>query len=85
MTVTAFDTIPVLRRTIPGRIVRWCLGEPGATQLVNDSADKITSSGWDQELVELSDQLMDEYASTASTLPECVGERLLPIDRLPQK
>ena len=83
-TVAALKTIPALRRSTPG-VIRWCLGEPGATQCVNDDADKIISAGWDQELIALSDQLMDEYGSIVSTLPEApfAGGRLLPLDRLP--
>jgi len=83
---TAFWAVPVLRRSVPGRIVRWCLGEPGATQGVNDAADKIIACGWGRELIELADQLMEEYASTASTLPIAfTGGRLLPPERLPEK
>ena len=87
LATTAFGTIPVLRRSFPGHIIRQCLGEPGATQGVNDAADKIISSGWDQELIELSNELMQEYASTALTLPvePFTGGRLLPIERLPRK
>jgi len=86
VTVAALGNIPILRNTVPGRIVRWCFGEPGATQRVNDAADKLTSSGWDKELIQLSDQLMIEYAATATTLPKApFNDRLLPIDRLPQK
>ena len=82
----AFGTVPVLRRSVPGRVIRWCLGEPGATQGVNDAADKIIARGWDRELIELADQLMEEYASTASTLPIAfTGGRLLPPERLPEK
>lgn len=85
--VTAFKTIPVLRQSIPGRIVRFCLGEPGATQGVNDAADKIISSGWDKELIKLSDQLMEEYSSFAFTLPKEIFAQghSLPLYRLPQK
>ena len=85
LAVAAFGIVPVLRRSAPGRIIRWCLGEPLATQQVNDAADRLISSGWDQELIDLSDQLMDEYASTASTLPKGADRRSLPLDRLPRK
>lgn len=85
--VTAFAVIPALRRSGPGHAIRWCLGEPMATQSVNDAAQTMLSAGWDKELMALSDQLMAEYASTASTLPEklVAGKRLVPLARLPQK
>jgi hypothetical protein len=81
-----FGAVPVLRRSVPGRVVRWCLGEPGATQGVNDAADKIIARGWDRELIGLADQLMKEYASTASALSiePFTGGRLLPPERLPE-
>jgi hypothetical protein len=93
--IVSFGTVPALRTTIPGRIVRWFLGEPTATQDVNDAADKLIANGWDKELISLSDQLMTEYA-TVTTLPEAPfgghlddarldDARLIPIDRLPEK
>jgi hypothetical protein len=87
LVATALGTIPSLRRSIPCRIVRWCLGEPGATQFVNDAAEEILSSGWDTQLVELSNQIMDESVSNASTLPvdPYTGGRLLSLDRIPPK
>lgn len=87
LTVVALGKIPVLRNTTPGRIARCCLGEFYAAQGVNDAADKLISSGWDKELIQLSDQLMFEYAETATTLQEApsFNHRYLPIERLPQK
>jgi hypothetical protein len=83
--VVAFAVIPLARRTIPGRIVRWCLGEPGvATQDVNDAADKIRSSGWEKNLTDLADALMVEFTPIATNLPEAfMGGRSIPIERLP--
>ena len=86
LTVVALGKIPVLRNTIPGRSARCCLGEFGAAQRVNDAADKLISSGWDKELIQLSDHLMIEYAATATTLQQqSANHHLLPIERLPQK
>ena len=68
-------------------IVKWFQGEPGATQNVNNAVDRLQASGWDQELLALSDQLMDDYAATISTLEyETYTEgRLLPLNHLPNK
>ncbi|GEM_PF-2490397 len=82
--VVAFAVIPSARRTIPGRIVRWCLGEPAATQRVNDAAEKIRSSGWEKDLTNLADALMAEFTPIATNLPEAfMGGRSIPIERLP--
>ena len=56
-----FLSVPEARRTIPGRIIRWCFGEPGATQGVNDAADIIQSQGWEPDLIELSESMLTEY------------------------
>ena len=87
LTVVALGKIPVLRNTIPGRIARFCLGESVPAQRANNAADKLISSGWDKELIQLSDQLMIEYAETATTLPEALhfNQLYLPVERLPQK
>jgi hypothetical protein len=86
-TTVAFLALSALRTSIPGRIVRWCLGEPGATQWVNDTADKLVSSAWAAELRELADRLTLEFGSVASTLPHepFSGGRSIPLDRLPNK
>jgi len=82
--VVAFAVIPLARRTIPGHIVRWCLGEPGATQDVNDAADKIRSSGWEKDLTDMADALMVEFTPIATNLPVAfMGGRSIPIERLP--
>jgi hypothetical protein len=85
--VITFVSVPALRTSIPGRIIRFCLGEPGATQEVNDAADTIISSGWTSELETLTDKLMLEYAPITSTLKKAQwGDGyLLPLDRLPAK
>lgn len=77
---TAFKTSPL------GRTVRHFQGEPGATQSVNDAADLIIASGWEPELLLLSEQLIAEYGPTATTLLEVfTNHYLLPVERLPQK
>lgn len=80
-------TSTMFRTSVPGRTVRWLLGEPGATQGVNDAADALTTANWDEELTVLADQLMDEYGAIASTLPEAEFSSgySLPLDRLPPK
>ena len=85
--LTAIAVLPTLRTSIPGRIVRWCLGEPGATQWVNDTADKIISSAWSTELQELADRLLSEFTPLAPTLPDepFSRGRSIPLDRLPLK
>jgi hypothetical protein len=87
LSVVAFATVPILRTSIPGRIARWCFGEPGATQWVHDTADKIVSSGSATELHEVSGKLMSEFGPIATTLPNepFSRGRLLAIDRLPAK
>ena len=77
--------VPTPRRSVLGGIVRWFLGEPGATQDVNDTADTLSSSGGSQELQDLADKLMAEYAPLAPTLPEAAfgRGRSLPVERLP--
>src|SRR5580693_4422415 len=87
LTAGAFATLPALRTSIPGRVVRFCLGEPGATQWVNDTVDKISSPEWTTELQEVSNRLMSEFGPIASTLPNELfsGGRSIPVDRLPLK
>lgn len=55
--VLAFKTQAV-RTSLPGRVVRWCFGEPGATQWVNDTADMIVEKHSARELEDLADQLV---------------------------
>ena len=82
--VVTLEVIPVARRTIPGHIVRWCLGKPGATQGVNDAADKILSSGWEKDLTNMADALMIEFTPIATNLPEAfMGGRSIPAEKLP--
>ncbi len=83
----SFSSISILRTTIPGKIIRWCLGEPGATQQVNDAADKIISSNWNSELEKLCDKLINEYKPLTSKLkhePFSDGY-LIPLERIPIK
>ena len=82
--VTAFVNIPTLRTSAPGHIIRFCLGEAGATQNVNDAADKIISSGWEKDLIVLADTLTSEFGPVRDKLPEAfMGGRSIPIERLP--
>jgi hypothetical protein len=76
-----------LRTSIPGRVVRWCLGEPGATQWVNDTIDRITYWHATAELQETGDRLVSEFAPINSTLPDAPFSRgkAIPSDRLPEK
>lgn len=87
LTAGVFATVTALRTSIPGQVVRFCLGEPGATQWVNDTADKIVSSGWTAELQEVSSRLMSEFGLVSATLPEegFSGGRSIPLERLPLK
>lgn len=87
LTAGAFAALSPLRTSIPGRIVRWCLGEPGATQWVNDTADKLISSAWSAELQELTDRLLSEFTPLAATLPveQFSRGRSITLDKLPRK
>lgn len=80
-------SVPEARRTIPGRIIRWCFGEPGATQGVNDAVDIIQSQGWEPDLIELSASLFTEYRAlpTNSLSASYMGGFLIPIERLPDR
>ena len=87
LTVVAFATVPILRTSPPGKIARFCFGEPEATQWVNDTADKIASAGWTTELNEMSDRLISEFGPISATLqsePFSHG-RLIPLNELPIK
>jgi hypothetical protein len=85
--IVALDKLPGLRTSIPGAVVRFCLGEPGATQWVNNTADTIIDSGWTKELEVLSDQLCKDFQSDSKSLPVDKFSRLptLPSARLPLK
>ena len=83
---TAFVKIPRLRTSVPGHIIRFCLGEPGATQDVNDAADKIISSGWEKDLIVLADTLTSEFGPVKDKLPEAfMGGRSIPIEKMPAR
>jgi hypothetical protein len=85
--LAVFIYSPPARRTIPGQIIRWCFGEPGATQGVNDAADIIRSAGWEHDLMELSDSLTVEFRAMATnSLPSSfMGGFLISIERLPDR
>jgi hypothetical protein len=76
-----------VRTSVPGKIIRWCLGEPGATQWVNDTVDKIMYSGETAEIEDLADRLMREFGPESPQLPKepYSDDRALPLDRLPAK
>jgi hypothetical protein len=76
-----------LRTSIPGREIRWCLGEPGATQWVNDTIDRIRYWHATAELQETGDRLISEFLPINSTLPDAPFSRgkAIPPDRLPSK
>jgi len=76
-----------LRTTIPGRVIRFCLGEPGATQWVNDAGDRIEVRQDTDELQRIGDQLFSEFIPVYSQLPkaEFSGGKAIPLDRLPEK
>ena len=76
--------LPSPRRSIPGRMVRFCLGEPLDAQDRNDTADKILSSGWEGELTLLADKLIAEFEPVKNDLPKAfMGGGSIPIERLP--
>ena len=85
--LAVFLCVPWARRTTPGRIIRWCLGEPGATQDVNDAADVILSEGWEPDLMALSDSLLAEYRAMPTRAPGAsfMGGFLIPIEKLPDR
>jgi len=87
LTAATFATVPILRTSIPGRIIRWCLGEAGFTQWVNDTERSIISPACVAELQEISDRLISEAAPISSTLPiePFSGGRSLAIENLPLK
>ena len=87
LAIVAVRSSTAFKTSFPGQIVRHFQGEPGATQSVNDAADLIIASGWEPELLSLSDQLMAEYGPIATTLPEemFAGGYSIPLERLPQK
>jgi hypothetical protein len=78
--------LPV-RTSILGRAIRWCLGEPGATQWVNDTVEEITLLQETAELQEIGDRLMSEFGSINSTLPTAPfpGGKAIPLEKLPLK
>ena len=79
--------IKELPTTIPGRIVRWCLGEPGATQGVNDTANKIISLGLLSHFEKLCDDILSEFLPKTSTLKNAEGGEgyEIPINKIPEK
>ena len=85
--IAVFAVVAPARRSIPGRIVRWCRGEPVATQDVNDAAADILSAGWERDLIELSDSLIRKFGMTHSNdLPESfMGGHLIPVGELPAR
>ncbi len=94
MAVAILDSIPGVRlfarASVPGRIIRWCLGEPGATQWVNDTVDQITYSQETAELQDIGDRLISEFGPISSTLLEepysvYSGGKTIPLDKLPVK
>jgi len=77
--LVALAVIPSPKRSVPGRIVRFCLGEPGATQGVNDAADTIISKKWEDDLELFADEMIREFGPEEEKLPEAfMGGRLLP-------
>jgi hypothetical protein len=76
-----------LQTSIPGHVIRWCLGEPGATQGVNDAIERINYWHDAAELQELGDKLISEFGPISSTLPDAPFSKgkSIPLDRLPQK
>jgi len=86
LAVVCFSKLPHLRTSIPGKISRFFLGEPGATQDVNDAADQIESAGWAGELTGWADRLMSEYGPIKDKLPKTfMGADLIPISHLPSQ
>jgi len=76
-----------IRTSLPGRIIRWCFGEPGATQWVNDTVDRITYLQETSELQEIGDRLISEFGPIRATLLEepYAGGKSIPPDKLPVK
>src|SRR5262249_34119345 len=73
-----------------GSIVRFCMGEPMATQWVNNTADEIIQSGWSTDLERIADQLSkdptaitkpDKYEYSDSTRTKLAPDRLPAIYR----
>jgi hypothetical protein len=61
--------VPIMRATPPGSVIRWCFGEAGAIQLVNNNIDIIRIMGWDKELEVLCDKILNEYLPIYDSLP----------------
>jgi hypothetical protein len=88
VSLVGLTRIPTLRKSVPGRVIRFVLGEPGATQWVNDTADDLSASSIVGELEGLADRIMTEYGSTQSALPpvrDFTSGPSVPNDRVPSK
>jgi hypothetical protein len=94
MVVAILDSIPrvhlFVSASVPGRIIRWCLGEPGSTQWVNDTVDQVTYLQETAELQDIGDRLISEFSPISSTLSEETysvysGGKSIPLDKLPIK
>ena len=94
MGVAVSDAIPAVRlffrASVPGQIIRWCLGEPGATQWVNDTVDQVTYLQETVELQDIGDRLISEFGPISSTLLEepysvYSGGKSIPLDNMPVK
>ncbi len=58
-----FAKVPVLKRTIPGRVCRFVLGSPLATQWSEDFVDDVRSLREPQLLRQWSQDMLDAYTS----------------------
>lgn len=76
--------VPSPHKSFAGRLLRFCAGEPGATQDVNDAADTILSRKWEEDLELFAGQMIKEFETKKDTFPPAfMGGYLLPTDRLP--
>lgn len=71
--------------SVPGRILRWIKGEPGAVQWVNDTAGTLRDSDLGERFERLAGSLLQEYETSAASLPAAPHSqgRLVPLARLP--